>query len=226
MSEILGVNKNTLGINLRKFGLMVSVRDRSMRIEPSERQKSIIVGTLLGDSSMQKSGVIILTHSTKQLEYLEHKRFLLKNMSCSKIKHSERKDKRTNKVYFYSSFIVRGTKFAKEIFEHLYQDKKIISKKILEYYNEEAMAMHFMDDGCVAKPYNTKYHFFATNAFSYDSVCLLKEHIKEKFNLDSRIQIIGKNRDQYELCIAGKESNKRFEDIIKPYCIESMYYKI
>jgi len=226
IAEILKLNKITVGINLRKLGLKASIRNKTMKIEPSEREKSIMIGTLLGDASMQKSGLITLSHSIKQLEYIEFKRNLLKNISCSEIKYSERKDKRTERIYFISSFIIRSTEFGKSIFNYLYNDKKIISKEILKYYNEEAMAIHFMDDGCMAKPHNVKYHFFATNAFDYNSVSLLKEHMKEKFNLNTRIQIVGKNKDQYELCIVGKESNKNFENIIKPYCIESMYYKI
>lgn len=226
ISEILKLNKITVGIHLRKIGLKASVRNRMMKIEPSEREKSIMIGTLLGDASMQKSGLITMSHSIKQLQYIEFKRELLKNISCSKIKYSERKDKRTEKVYFNVRFIIRSTEFGKNIFKHLYKGKKVISKEVLEYYNEEAMALHFMDDGCVCKPFKVKYHFFATDGFDYDSVNLLKNHMKEKFNLKARIQTIGKNRNHYQLCIVGKESNKNFENIIKPYCTESMYYKV
>lgn len=226
MSEILEVNKFTIIGNLKKLNLSILQRNKAMKIEPSEREKSIMIGTLLGDASMRKSGLITMSHSIKQLQYIEFKRELLKNISCSEIKYSERKDKRTERVYFSSMFIIRSTKFGRYIFDHLYKDKKIISKEVLKYYNEEAMALHFMDDGCVCKPFKVKYHFFATDGFDYDSVNLLKIHMKEKFNLKTRIQIIGKNKNHYQLCIVGKESNKNFENIIKPYCTESMYYKI
>lgn len=226
MSEILNISKFTIVSNLIKLNLKLSVRNKNSIIEPSEREKSILIGTLLGDASMQKSGLVTMSHSIKQLEYLEFKRNLLKNISCSEIKYNERHDKRTQKTYFSNSFIVRSTAFGKKIFNHLYKEKKVISKEVLEYYNEEAMAMHFMDDGCMSMPFRVKYHYFATDGFDYNSVNLLKIHIKERFNLDSRIQIVGKNRDHHQLCIVGKESNKNFEDIIKPYCTESMYYKV
>ncbi len=114
----------------------------------------------------------------------------------------------------------------KKLRNRLYVPKKIITENILKYYNAQAMAIHYMDDGTMSHPHNVKYHSFATDGFDLDSINLLKNHIEKTFNLKCRLSIVGINRDKYQLFISGKESNLLFEKIIKPYCCKSMYYKL
>jgi DNA-binding CsgD family transcriptional regulator len=226
MCEILNIKPNTLTGYLRRLKLNILERNKNLRKEITGSNLNIIIGALLGDSAISKNGEINFTHSLKQLEYLNFKYELLKDLDLSNNKISTRYDKRTNKYYHSSSFRIKPTKLSKELRKSLYIPKKIITKEILEYYNIQSMAIHYMDDGTMIKPYHVKYHFFATDGFDLSSIELLKTHIEDNFNLKCKIRKVGINNDKYQLYISGKESNLRFENLIKPYCCESMYYKI
>ncbi len=226
ISEILNMNFNTLTSYLQRLNLKILNRNKILRKNPSDEQLSIIVGALLGDSSISKKGELNFTHSLKQLEYLNFKYELLKDLDLSENKTHSRYDKRVNKYYHYSTFRIKPLNIFKEWRNSLYIPKKIITTDILKYYNAQAMAIHYMDDGTMCSPYKVKYHSFATDGFDLDSINLLKNHIEKEFNLKCRLSITGVNRDKYQLFISGKESNLLFEEIIKPYCCKSMYYKL
>lgn len=226
ISEILNINFNTLTSYLQKLDLKILNRNKTLRKTPSDEQLSIIVGALLGDSSISKKGEINFTHSLKQLEYLNFKYELLKDLDLSENKTYSRYDKRVNKYYHCSTFRIKSLDLFKKWRNSLYTPKKIITVDILKYYNAQAMAIHYMDDGTMCNPYKVKYHSFATDGFDLNSINLLKNHIEKEFNLKCRLSIVGVNRDKYQLVIRGKESNLLFEKIIKPYCCKSMYYKL
>lgn len=226
ISEILNINFNTLSNYLQKLNLNILNRNKTLKKNPSNEQLSIIVGALLGDSSISKNGEINFTHSLKQLEYLNFKYNLLKDLDLSENKSYSRYDKRVNRYYHYSTFRIKSLNLFKEWRNSLYTPKKIITTDILKYYNAQAMAIHYMDDGTMSSPYKVKYHSFATDGFDIDSINLLKDHIEKEFNLKCRLSIVGVNRNKYQLVISGKESNLLFEKIIKPYCCKSMYYKL
>lgn len=226
ISEILNIKFNTLSSYFQKLHLDVRNRNITLRKKPSNKHLSIIVGALLGDSSISKNGEINFTHSLKQLEYLNFKYELLKDLDLSENKSYSRYDKRVNRYYHYSTFRIKSLTIFKEWRNSLYIPKKIITEDILKYYNAQAMAIHYMDDGTMSNPYNVKYHSFATDGFDLNSINLLKNHIEKEFNLKCRLSITGINRDKYQLFISGKKSNLLFEKIIKPYCCKSMYYKL
>ena len=226
ISEILNMNFNTLTSYLKKLNLKIRNRDELSKKNPSDEQLNIIVGALLGDSSISKNGEINFTHSLKQLEYLNFKYDLLKDLDLSENKSYSRYDKRVNRYYHYSTFRIKSLNIFKKWRNFLYIPKKIITKDILKYYNAQAMAIHYMDDGTMSNPHKVKYHSFATDGFDLDSINLLKNHIEKEFNLKCRLSIAGANRDKYQIFISGKESNLLFEKIIKPYCCKSMYYKL
>lgn len=224
--EKLNLKLHTLTGYYVRLGLNDFKQRINIRTQPTQNQLSIIVGAVLGDSSILKNGMINFTHSNYQKEYLEFKYNLLINLSKSEIKNYTRFDKRTNKNYYSYSFYLRPLNIFKELRNNFYKDKKEITTEILKYYNEQAMAIHYMDDGYVSKPFNIKYHHFSTNNFSIKSVKLLQEHLLNKWNLKSRIDMVGKEKNQPMLVISDKKSNLLFENLIKPYCCKSMYYKI
>lgn len=222
MAEILNVKINTLQSYLIRLKLLVSERDKSLKKEPTDRQKNIIVGMFLGDSSINKSGNIITGHSIKQYEYHLFKINLLNSLKNSGIKISARNDKRTNRTYHTAFSVFSSTEFTKYL-RNYYIPKKVICEDLLQYYNEESLTIHYMDDGYVSKPFHVKYHHFCTNGFDYDSVKLFSDFLLKRFNLKNRIS---KWKNQFMVIISDKESNLLFEEIVKPYFCESMLYKL
>ena len=74
-----------------------------------------------------------------------------------------------------------------------------------------------MDDG-------SKNGILATNCFTKDEVIKLKNMLKNKFNLNFRIKKVY-NKNQWILCVLPK-SKQDFENLIRPYIIDSMKYKL
>jgi hypothetical protein len=64
----------------------------------------------------------------------------------------------------------------------------------------------------------------ATNSFTYKELEFLSAILLKKFNILTSIHKGGKNKG-YILYIK-KESKKTFINLIKPYMVKSMYYKL
>lgn len=77
-----------------------------------------------------------------------------------------------------------------------------------------------MDDGCkVGKGLK-----FSTNSFSYNECLILVKALNDNFNLKASVQSAGSN-DQYVIYI-WKESMNDLRNIVSPYIIPEMKYKI
>ena len=74
-----------------------------------------------------------------------------------------------------------------------------------------------MDDG-------SKRGLFATNCFSEKECKMLQDMFLTKFNIKTRLYC-PPNLNQYTLCIK-QESLNDFENLIRPYIIPSMEYKL
>ena len=102
-----------------------------------------------------------------------------------------------------------------ELFNNLYYPEKRITKEFLKNYSELSLAVHFMDDGCKLK----SGYSIATNCFSNEDLKLFIDFLKSKFNLDCSLH---KNNILY----IGAKSKDNFTNLIKPYIIDSMLYKL
>jgi len=77
-----------------------------------------------------------------------------------------------------------------------------------------------MDDGCKAGN-GLK---FSTNSFSYNECLILVKALNDNFNLKASIQSAG-SKDQFVIYI-WKESMNDLRNIVSPYIIPEMKYKI
>ena len=150
-------------------------------------------------------------------EYFDH---VISKFSglIGKVNKTQRFDSRTS--LFYNKFSVKF--LAAKEYEYFYKimtvnDKKTITKEWVNLLTERSIAYWFMDDG-------SKDCIFATNCFSFNEVKLLSETLLNKFKLKNEIKKIF-NKEQYIIHISV-ESQKRFNDLIRPYIVESMKYKL
>lgn len=190
--------------------------------ELSELQKQFIYGSLLGDLSIgmnkrSKNARISLIHCEKQEELFMKKVELLGEFMGNYKLYEGSFDKRTQKRYA----TYKGNSKAHEEFTKIYhlfysEGKKIITKEILSLVTHPiALAYWFMDDG-------THSGVIATNGFSKQEVELLQQWLKTFWGLNVSMC---KNSNAYILRILSN-SRKKFEDLIKPYMVKSMYYKL
>lgn len=225
IAEFFGVKELTIksfrtkGENAGKFNQKQWFSQEEHKL--NNLQIQFILGSMLGDLNIQfpkngKNARIMIVHSTKQKELFMKKVELLGEFMGS-YKESSYFDKRTNKEYF----TMRGQSKAHEEITKLYNlfypnGTKIITKELLNKIDHPiALAYWFMDDG-------TERGTFATNCFTEQEVDLLINWMKEKWDIECTKQ---KNKSNFAIHISAT-SRLKFETLIFPYVVSSMYYKL
>lgn len=178
----------------------------------SNYNKSLIIGTVLGDGYISPTGELTVGHSLKQKNYCKWK---ADKLNCIFRINKPRLDKRTNKTYYSCSFRSRRTKFNKKLREELYEPEKQITKKSLKYFSSLSLAILYMDDGFKT---NGSYKI-ATNSFTKNSLRIFNQHCKKRFGIWFTIH----TENKLYLPIKFK---RIFEKIIKPYIHPELEYKM
>ena len=187
---------------------------KNQRLAVTDRQFSIIVGSLLGDAYVSPLGKIQFEHSEKAKEYVQWK---FKEMDGIRYQNIGRvKRILNNKVFYSRRFWTR--QFFRPLRMMAYQTdgKKYISRKWLSELTPLALAIWYMDDGHYER--EKRRCIIATDGFSDDDREQLKSFLKMKFNLAVTLRKSGK------MAMTQSETEKFFE-IIYPYRIGCMAYK-
>lgn len=186
--------------------------------------KQIILGTLLGDGCIYRPSETTrgfsFIHSIKQKEYFDFKKFLLGKLFTETKGYIGGFDgSLPNKRG--SSIVNRA--ISKFIIEHCEKNGcKYITKEWIKELSPLGIAIWYMDDGSVQLTNKQKPRVhFATNAFSYEEVSLLKDMFKNKYNIACEIFDYKGNT----LCLSTEGTSKLF-DLIFPYIPNCMEYKL
>lgn len=192
----------------------------------------ILFGSLLGDGHLEKrkEGIRwIFEQSHKNVEYLMtfHKYLATRGYCNPKIPKLNKRIRKGGKIIFHykiNSYTFNNFFWFYDLF-YKWDDInkkfiKIIPLNIEYYLSPLTLAIWFMDDGSKAN-FSFK---IATNCFTYKELEFLSGILLKKFNIFTSIHKGGKGKG-YILYIK-KESKKTFINIIKPYMVKSMYYKL
>ena len=190
-------------------------------------QKAVVIGSVLGDSFLQKTGTnnarLRLEHSLKQQDYLLWKCKILKNFFQKKPEILKRFNLKFGKSYQY----VRNQSYSDLEFGKLRQlfyvdGKKVIPTKISKLLKDPlSLAVWFMDDGYYYP--RDKIAYIYLPKYDHDSINNLLIALKINYGLSPQLKI--KKRGEYVLIFTVKDTEKLIQ-IIKPYIIKSMSYKI
>lgn len=183
---------------------------------------SILLGTLLGDSSLTISDACInpkftCAHGPKQKEYAQFKTNLLAHLDAT-CKYHKRKtiDKRTNMFYEDYTISIRTNKSFLPLYKSFYKNNvKVIPFNLFEYFTAQSLALLFMDDGCRTG----KNYTIATMCFSSEDLLQFQIFLKDKFNIETSIT-------KRKLLYIKAKSRTVFEKLITPYFCDSMLYKL
>lgn len=224
VEEITIKSFRTRGKNAGKFKRTNNFSEQEHVL--TDLQEQFIYGSLLGDLSIGKPNKknpncrLCLVHSQKQEELFMKKIELLGEFMRSYKLTNLTPDKRTGKVYP----TYRGNSKAHPIFNQIrdllyINNVKTINQSFLDkIHSPIALAYWFMDDG-------TYIGNLATNSFSEQEVDLLIKWLKNQWNIDCTKEINKQSTIQYIIHIKAN-SRKRFEELIFPYMVPSMYYKL
>ena len=184
---------------------------KHLLLSMTPRQKDILVGCILGDAHITPLGKIRIEHSIKQRAYVDWKRKELQSLCYSgiprEIIHVYRQ-KRYRSVFF---LLRQYFRIWRQLF---YPCKKKIFPKDLQL-NPLALAVWYMDDGC----WTGKKILISTESFRGESMSHLQDVLFRQLNIETIASSNGK-------LVIRKKSHEIFCNLISPYVIESMRYKL
>ena len=220
---------NTVGSLESKYWnkKMLSLK-KEMQITPM--QQSFIIGSMLGDATMRvgkkaKNANLKIDHCLKQKKFVFWKYKILKNFVNTPPKISYRKTKeglRYEKSWWFRT--LRHPVLTK-IYNQFYTTesyrcgKKIVSDFVIDNIDSFVMAVWVMDDGS----YNQEKIDISTYSFTLKEIEKLQYIIKKKFNIIMRYY---KDRNKGYRMYCNKKETQKLIDLICPYIIKSMRYKI
>ena len=198
-------------------------------------QKDIIVGTLLGDASMERNKP---THNARlrfDQTYPKHECYLisiyiiLKNltgpMGIPKI-HIRKPDKRTGKVYITIAFKTRSLCTLNYFYDLFYKydncgkRHKVVPNIIGELLSPVALAYWIIDDGGINAYGST---LLNTDRFRLSDIHKLQQALFNNFGLRTRLQ--NKRKNQWMIVIPIRQTVRLF-DIVSIHMHPSITYKV
>jgi len=191
----------------------------------TQKQKEILVGTLLGDACLEKNGHNVrlrIEHSLHQKDYLQWKYTAFSSIVSRKPRLVSSKGGRAEKAYerlHLSTFSLPELC----VYQHKFYNRKrkIIPHDILELLKSPlSLAVWHMDDGYKRNDCNA--FRISTDSFKWNGQKLLQNCLKKNFNLKVTIHRKGKFWNIYIPNPVAKD----FCKIVRPYIIPSMMYKI
>lgn len=214
ISKLLNINRTSVNRVCVKKGYI-----KEYTVKLNKRVKSVLIGTLLGDSSLSKRLKTRLTccHGLIQKDYCIWKS---KQLSCLKTKVVISKrvtpDKRNGLYYEAATLYTQSTNSLNDLHDMLYLERgKDITKEALKWYNDLSLAIHFMDDGCK----NKSSYELATHSFSKEGLEIFNEFCQKKFNITWTI------RKDNSLYLPSKYKD-RFTNLVKKHIHPTLIYKL
>ena len=203
----------------------------------TNRQKSIILGTVLGDGCLyinngnkMVNANLCLVHGEKQITYLEWKSRELYPLISQKIhvRENSRGAIRGKSLKFrmVGGVQSRAHPFLTELRSKIYSvDKhKLFGSNLYGLLDKLAIAVWYMDDGCLqlspsGKPHHLK---LETQSFDKDSVLMMASYFQDTYGIHFGLVY----NHGWKLDSTDQTSIIRFVNVVKPYVLPLFEYKV
>jgi len=199
-----------------------SINNLKKKLKLTKKQKSILVGKLLGDGHLEtqnkgKTYRLKVEHSIEQKEYIDWLYYELKNLANQKPQIKKRFNRKPS--YWFTTYSLGIFRFYGQQF--YVNGKKIIPKIIKKLLDPLVLAVWFMDDGSFK---SNKHHTYIlhTTGFNKKDLLIIKSIFQEKFGINVRLH---KQYDKWRIYICS-DSAQKFKDLISPYIIPILKYKL
>lgn len=186
----------------------------------SEKQKFVLLGTLLGDGSLKHRGNFYrlhVKHALNQISLVSYKRKIFSNITNMPTRVFSQKVK--NKSYNFCEFVTLTHPEFSKYRKIFYRGGKKIVPKILtkEFTSPLSLAVWFMDDG------SAEYAgvAFNTQCFTIRDVNFLRKVLKDNFGLETTKR---RNKNGWIIYIQKKNLIK-FEKLVWKYILPEFRYK-
>lgn len=228
-------NKYNIEIQPSCMTVFQEIRNTPM----SDNQKSIVLGSLLGDGCLKlaphsKNARLVTGHSITQLNYLSWKNDVLRPFSRGVKLDQKAKEKVIAGRTCYSKDFYRFHTIAHQDITNFYKryvknHKKHIVEDIIDELDLIALSIWFADDGSVYrdKRNNNVICSIATNSFSYKEQLILVEALRRFFKGTISISTQGnKGRDDLYLRLFRNKYTIEFLESIMSVLPECIHYKL
>lgn len=206
---------------------------RKIQKSLSKEQKRLLIALLIGDGTISSNYVFKLSHSIDQREYLEWKVELLNKLG---IKNNGIKEYISSCGYnkgkgvIYSQLSLNST--IKALRRSVYIPKKIFTRNMLDWIDEQGLAIWFMDDGFININESEQRHgsiqrnIKISTCVDEETCSMIIKYFKEKWNVEFR-PFLEKSK-LYSIATRTNEDSDKFISIVKPYVeqVPSLLYKI
>lgn len=218
ISRLLLANNRKPDSSAKKYDLLRAV-------PLTFKQKQFIVGHLLGDGCLYRDGEnslfkLTLTQKKEHQQYFHWKRVMLDPFVNN---WRENVDKRGNSVMLQATTICHPE--LKQFADLFYtKDRiKIVPKNIDMFFTPLSLAIWIMDDGNLNNGVNMR---IATMGFSYEDHIVLQNLLVQCFDIRSKIMEFKYKGKKYNQLTLNKLNTQKLSDIIRPYVVDCMKYKI
>lgn len=215
ISRLLKINNVQVICSMHKY-------DNLRQMPFTDTQKQFIVGNLLGDGCLYKETEksnykISLGQCEEQKKYFDWKVAIMQPfITCFR----RSVDKRQNSIMWQAASITHPdfNNFGKAFYDS--NKIKTIPPNLDRYFTPLTLAIWIMDDGYLNAGVNMR---IATMSFTEAEHYILQDYLYRIFNLKSKVMSFG---DKYfQLCL-DKDNTQKLSNIIRPYIIPCMSYKI
>jgi hypothetical protein len=200
---------------------------RSQSLFPTH-QFDVIIGSLLGDARLECRSVglrspitarLRVHHGEKQKEYVFWKYEVLRDLVLREPREITWDNSKRNLHEISWYFHTKSLEGFGMIHSYFYKNGvKILPRDIFNFFTPQMLAVWFMDDGSNVGEGFT----LSTHSFSHEEQMRIIDQLKRRYTITATLV---KDRTKFKIGI-GKYSRERFANIVRPFMIPSMSYKI
>jgi hypothetical protein len=185
--------------------------------------RGVLSGMLLGDAGRCRNNLTI-QHSTKQTEYALFKKELLERITGKAV---NTRQWITKEGYGLIRIEPRLVPLSRVMVQRCYRGGiKSVSRKFLDYLTLQGIAIWYMDDGSKSfKRRDGRIHAVEVTLNTYlskEENEIIVSYFRERWDIQWGLN---KSKDSYRLRMGTHEARKFF-NLIEPFIIGSMKYKI
>lgn len=193
----------------------------------SKEQKSILIGTILGDAYLQKTGQknarLRLEHGANQKDYLFWKVSQFPKLFQGQPKYLERKHPLSGQLYKYWRHQSNSTPELGRWHAKFYEGGKKHMPHTLSNLLQDSLglAVWYMDDGYYYPRDRVSYLYLGR--VSKNEAEIAKTALEKNFIIFSKV--LDKKQKGFALYFSHNET-KKLHSLIRPYVLPSMQYKL
>lgn len=198
-----------------------TIKNIKKQLKLTKKQREIIIGKLLGDGHLESQNRgrtyrLKIEHPVKQKEYVE---WLYKIFKDWTLTPPQLKQKEKGLNYWFQTVSHGSFRFyAQQFYKN---GKKKIPKLIHRWLTPQALAIWFMDDGS-CKDKKRKVQLINTQGFDWQDLHRLQLALERRYGIFTRLK---KERGRSVIYVQA-DSVDKFVNLIKPYIIPMMRYKL